>query len=257
MSASPLEFAVSTAILSVCAEETVKTATRYPRVLFDTRSLHYIDDFSYERNINRILRAATWGIHAINRVETIDRFTGSGALGGALVGEIPQDVLDRNTGTIPVRTVSVRNARLSLVWGSDHGGLTFSRILSLSRSESRYALPAGAGILTDPIRIGFDTHALDVETRASWRPWRGRAYGPALMLGAGGAIMWTTTDIKSALLDVRQETTHPEWFISAGVYQPLILLPRVSPHAQIGLMARGVVYDSETTGYSFGIQSSF
>lgn len=189
--------------------------------------------------------------------ETIDRFTGSGASGGGLVGEIPQDVLDRNTGTIPFRTVSARNARLSLVWGSDHGGLTFSRILSLSRSESRYALPAGAGILTDPIRIGFDTHALDVETRASWRPWRGRAYGPALMLGAGGAIMWTTTDIKSALLDVRQETTHPEWFISAGVYQPLILLPRVSPHAQIGLMARGVVYDSETAGYTFGIQSSF
>ena len=193
--------------------------------------------------------------------QTVTALTGPAEPGGndgGVISEIPSDVLTRKRSSdTPLHQDWVRSVGISLGQNiplSRRWDLTNS--LSLSHARSTYALPQGAGILTDPITLEFATTAVTAETEAAWSVLPGRDYSPRLTAGVGTTMMFSTTQINSALLEVKRHSRQTDWFATFGAEQPLYV-PRQGKGPTVLLDATARVYERDRASYHIATRLQF
>lgn len=131
---------------------------------------------------------------------TADAFLGgSGSIGGGAGGG---GVLGPDS-TTPYRLTGDRQIALRLARPVPlQGGWSVEPGLRLAAGQSRFHLPQGMGILTDPTQVGFQTLALTPEASLVYSRPLGPVVG-SVRLGGGVQLAQVTTTLRSALLDVR------------------------------------------------------
>ena len=109
-------------------------------------------------------------------------FNVSGGTGNAI--DIDGDTLSSSSDTPYSRTQTQQlrlGARAELPL-SPH--LSLSGAMTLAKGKSRYLLPNGAGILSDPITIRFDTTTVELETGLIWQTGTHKRINTQVELGA-------------------------------------------------------------------------
>lgn len=128
-----------------------------------------------------------------------------------------------------------------------------SHELGLFRLSSDYGLPDGAGVLTDPILVRFDTTAVSAETRYLHPLWPGGSHVPQGIAGAGLQLAHTRVRLDSALLAVDHSSTALDPFLSLGLHVPIVGTARAS----IGIQVVGRIYGPERAAYVWGLRAGF
>jgi hypothetical protein len=188
---------------------------------------------------------------------TAAQFLGSGSAdpGGGMAeggpGGLPRLPLGRDTLSADSDTAHRRlsDRRLGL---RVEAGAPLSRHLaafaamSIAAGQSRHLLPQGLGPLADPMRIGFDRISVTPEMGVRWtRPLPDVAGGKTdltLTLSAGQEISRVRTTVRSALLDVRNDSMVRQGFVSLGAGLGLSAAaggPRIEAIAEARLMEGG------------------
>ena len=175
--------------------------------------------------------------------------------GNPLVGEIPADLItNRSSGTTLEIGARQTNALTLGYVVPIRRGVDATFRLSLAHGDSDYALPDGAGILTDPIAVAFTSDAASVETRIGWQVLAGRRYSPRLIAGGGAVVHRTTTRINSALLAVRHKSTHSDGFVTLGLEQPLYVPRKRGALPQVVLDGQARIYTADRFAWVVGVQ---
>lgn len=157
---------------------------------------------------------------------------GGGGTSGSLVSEIPPDLLTKRSTTTPWRRDAQHGVALGVVGETQlHPKWALSYGVRYAKSDSTYVLPKGAGVLTDPIRMRFETAAFEAEARLGWAPW---TKGPRIEAGLGRRIERTQTRLRSALLRVDHDSTQHQDYTVIGLRQRLPL-PRSAGQANLAL----------------------
>lgn len=136
---------------------------------------------------------------------------------GGLAVDIDKDTLSPNSGT-PYQTEQSRQLRVGARLEQPLGGnFALGVGAALTYGKSRYLLPEGAGILTDPITIRFASQGIELDTGLIWRKQHSRRVSSRYEMGVGGSLTRTRTQIESALLDVDSTATQSAGFLYTDV----------------------------------------
>jgi hypothetical protein len=183
--------------------------------------------------------------------------SGSGS-GGSTGGGLSVDTLTNRSGSTPVDRGTSRTLAFRLgyeFWKTRHVAAELSA--TAGRTHSKYALPRGAGVLTDPIQVKFASNILDLETALTWNVVARWRYTPRLRIAGGVRLAHTKTQLNSALLRVRNSSTHRDPYLSLGLQQPLPL-PYADQHRGTLLLdARVRGYDKDRFAYQLGLVLQF
>ena len=176
------------------------------------------------------------------------RVTGAGRL-----IDIDEDTLSA-AGGVPFTRESSTKVRVRLGREQPLGDhLAVTGGISLGHGTSRYLLPRGAGVLTDPIRIRFATTSLEVD--AGIAVFTSDRLQSRAEVGIGKTWTRTQTGITSALLNVRNTNTHAAGFVYTGIR--LGLRPRATGKPQPRLSARIKYYLDGDLSVRSGIALGF
>lgn len=92
--------------------------------------------------------------------------------------------------------------------------------LTLAVGKTRYHLPQGMGVFTDPTALEFTTLTVEPEVGLQ-KTWHARAmnrpYAMSASLGVGLEAAAVSTSVQSALLDVRHGSQHAIPYVAAGM----------------------------------------
>jgi hypothetical protein len=178
---------------------------------------------------------------------------------GFLVSQIPADVITNDESGTAInrdrtRSISAAVARTSRIGRRS----TLTHSLSFTHANSRYLLPQGAGILTDPMVISFSTNAVEAESELAWSVIGARRYSPRLTVGAGAVLMQSLTRIDSALLAVPHRRLHHDFYGTLGIQQPL-WSPKARPPGTgtVSLHAKARIYSHDRAAYIVGTSIGF
>lgn len=179
---------------------------------------------------------------------------GSGVNNTTSGGGISVDTLTNRSASTPIDRGTSRTLAFRLgyqFWKTRH--VTAEVSATAGRTHSQYSLPRGAGILTDPIRITFASNILDLETAMTWNVIARWRYTPRLRIAGGVRLARTKTQLNSALLRVRNSSTHKDPYMSLGLQQPLPL-PYADQHrGKLLLDAQVRGYDKDRFAYQLGL----
>ncbi len=153
----------------------------------------------------------------------------------ALRLEIDPDALGPDSDT-PHRLVRDRMAGLRLARPVPlAGGWDLEPSALLAVGESRYRLPQGMGILTDPVEIGFRTVSATPEL-ALGRGMRVGDWDGRLSLGLGAQLARSRVTVRSDLLDVTHYATTRRGFLRLGTVLE-------APGSRLGLAGEARIYE--------------
>jgi len=185
---------------------------------------------------------------------TAAQFFGPSTGNGGLV-DIDKDTLSSSSST-PYRKTHTYQLRLTgqaeLPLGTY---LSLTGGLTLAKGRSRYLLPKGAGVLSDPITIRFDTTTAEVETGLAWQFNKIGRLATKLELGGGASFGRTRTAINSALLNVHNTSSSRAGFIYTGIGLRLGKLR--AKHPSLNLNTRVKYYPSLGVSMQTGLSLKY
>ena len=123
----------------------------------------------------------------------------------------------------------------------------------LFAGQSSYHLPQGAGVLTDPIDISFRTRGAGVEAGLLFET--GDRVISAFEIGAGQTYTRSRTHIRSALLDVRSDTSNTSGFVYSAIQ--VGLRPAKTQKPSLSLRTIAKFYPGEGGSLQTGVVLGF
>lgn len=130
------------------------------------------------------------------------------------LGPITSDTLSPGSDTPYQRVTGVQRRAEGRARARLRPHLSWAGRAGLGQGRSRYHLPEGAGILTEPIDIRFDTHFAVLEAGVVWDWPLGPRAGTELGLGAGLRHTNIKTAITSPLLAVAADADSTDAFMA-------------------------------------------